>query len=168
MNATLNDQPFFMWIIVNAIYEVHSLYSHVSLDYIFSLDEHCWKNNYLSTGGKYCFTIHTNFAGSWLESEDICKNNNGDLWKPDNQNNWYEVRRSFKGRWYLANDRQWKVFDYDGHINALKLLHSSSLMYLKLAGNDQQVNIGFLFALFYFVFVASVWMRDFSVTFAEV
>ena len=146
MNATLNDQPVFMWIIVNAIFEVKSLYSYVTSPFIFSLEEHCWKNNYYSLGRKYCFSIHKNFTGSWVGSEDICKNNDGDLWKPSSQANWYEVMRSYKSRWHLAKDWQEQPFEYDGQIDALRYLHSSSLIYLRLAENDQQVNIGFFFS----------------------
>ena len=87
VNATQNDQPFFMWIIVNAIFEANSLHSYVAWPLFLPLGEHCLKNNYLSTGGKYCFSIHTNFTGSWLGSEDICTEKDGDLWQPNNKAN---------------------------------------------------------------------------------
>ena len=62
------------------------------------------------------------------------------------QANWYEVMRSYKSRWHLAKDWQEQPFEYDGQIDALRYLHSSSLIYLRLAENDQQVNIGFFFS----------------------
>ena len=144
LNATLNNQPLLIWIIINAVFEANSLYSYVTVTSLTALGENCLKNNRSSPGVNYCFSVHTNFTGSWLESKELCKKKGGELWKPNKKHIWNEVMRSSKSEWYLQKNRQPIV--YDGRINALPLLRSSSLMYLTLIEHDQEVNKGlFLF-----------------------
>ena len=146
VNGTQNDGPFFMWIIVNAIFETKSLYSYVLSPCYLPIGEKCLKNNLHSIGGKYCFSIHTNYTGSWLESEQICKDKGGELWQINNKFDWNEVMRSSKCEWYFEKDWHQRPVEYDGRINALSLLHSSSVMYLKFP--DQEVNIQAFLSLF--------------------
>ena len=141
LNATQNDQPLFMWIIVNAIFETHSLYSYIISPINLPLAEHCLKNNRLSMEGKNCFSVHKNFTGSWLESEEMCKEKGGELWNADNEFDWNDVMRSSRTTWYLENDERWQPVEYDGQINALHLLCSSSVMYLKSPEHDQAVSM---------------------------
>ena len=140
LNATQNDQSFFMWIIVNANFEAISLYSYVVLPQFRPVEENCLKNNLYTIGRGSCFSIQTNFSGSWLESEEICKEKGGELWKPNNKHSWNEVMRSTKNEWYLEKFGAHQPIEYDGTINALPLLKSSSLMYLKFPKYDQDVN----------------------------
>ena len=139
VNATLNSQPFFMWIIVNAIFEAKSLSTYVALPALLPLAENCLKNNQYSTGGKYCFSVHTNFTGSWYESTEVCKGKGGELWNVNNKFIWNHVMRSSKSEWYLEKDRQERPIEYDGGIDASSLLHLSSVMFLKYPECDQQV-----------------------------
>ena len=122
-------EPFSMWIIVNAIFESFTLYSYLIQPYDAVLDSSCYRSNGLSIGYKTCFSIHADFHGSWIESQEVCKKQGASLWLAKSSFEWAEVMRSAFNNWYLEDYSSGPV-NFDGRINAVALLPSSSVMYL--------------------------------------
>ena len=136
----VHKEPLTMWIIVNAIFETQSLFSYLVFDKLDALEEECL--GLKSVDGITCLSIHTNFTCSWLQSEKICNERNGRLWWANSKEKWNEVMRSSMHRWHLANDNFAEQLEYDGRINVVSLLHSSSLLYLRPSGDPQEVSSG--------------------------
>ena len=101
--------------------------------YVQSLAKSCLIYGRYSIGGNSCFSIHTNFSGSWRESNEVCKMRGGHLWQVQSGTEWTEVLRSTIHEWFEDDDYDFPInFQYDGRINAAKLLDSSSLINLGL------------------------------------
>ena len=134
-----------VWIIVNAIFEVHSLFSYLIYPYEGMLAVNCLEFGSYSLGDNSCFSIHSDFSGAWLEAKELCKKRKGNLWRVESAAEWKEVMRSNKFNWY--RDEEWSIpinFEYDGRMNAAKLLQSSSLIYLGLEANNENVRTKFV------------------------
>ena len=123
--------------------------------YVQSLAKSCLIYGRYSIGGNSCFSIHTNFSGSWLESNEECKLRGGNLWQVQSGKEWAEVMRSSVSRWYKGDCNCPIDFKYDGRINAVKLLDSLSVMHLGLPDQVSSVkNISFNY--FFCSFMKSV------------
>ena len=131
-----------LWIIVNAIYEAASLFSYIFLGDTFFLEEECLPLK--SVDGSICFSIHTNFTGSWLQAEEVCNGQGSRLWQAGNKDNWNEVMHFSKHQWYLRDDNATKKLKYNGRINAISLLNSSSIIYLRPSLDLQEVTDDYL------------------------
>ena len=98
---TSSNYNISMWIIVNAIFEARSLHTYLVSPYQYQINPNCVRHGEFSLGRSDCFSIHTNFTGSWTESEEVCRKKSSSLWFAKDSSNWLEVMRSDKFDWYL-------------------------------------------------------------------
>ena len=136
--SCVHNESVTMRIIVNALFDSHMLLSYLYEAYDGLLDINCFNHTRLSIGDRTCFSVNTNFSGSYLESQEICKNQGAWLWSAKNAVEWTEVMRSGIHDWYLDQKNSQPV-DYDGRINAANFLRSSSVLYLGKADRQNEV-----------------------------
>ena len=142
-----HDESRTLWIIVNAIFQSKILYSYLFQPISDILDVECFISGRFSIGFKTCFSISKQFSGNFLESQEVCRSRNAVIWSAKNAYEWTSVMQSGVFYWYLDEDFNQPVA-YDGRINAVALLRSSSVMYV---GNLKHQNE--VIPLFFVVFI---------------
>ena len=121
-------------------FEANSLFSYIIHPYEAILPVDCLRYGNYSLGYKSCYSIHTDFSGTWLDSSEQCKMHRGDLWRVESATEWKEVMRSHKQNWYMDDRYSIPInFEHDGRMNAAKLLQSSSLIYLGMEAYRENV-----------------------------
>ena len=135
-----------MWIIVNGIFESQTLSTYLIRPFTDVLDVNCYLNQRLSFGRKSCLSIHTNFSGDWIESEEVCKKQGAHLWSARSAIDWNGVMQTPVYTWYFDRKMLEPVV-YDGRINAVSLLRSFSVFYLGMSSFQNEVLLLFYFLL---------------------
>ena len=143
-SSLVNDEePLSMWIVVNALFDSYSLISYVMEPYWSPIDPNCFNRKGLSIGFGTCFSLNRNFHGSWSESQKVCKKQDADLLSAYHLYDWTEIMRSHIIDWYVDKTKIEEV-EFDGRVDAIALLRSSSVMYLGMISYQNEVGVIFI------------------------